>query len=59
MCRCMAVTDAGFAAAARGFPRLRVLRLYACTKVTDAAVKQFGRLPELQVQKVDALLMVL
>ena len=47
--RCVAVTDAGFAAAARGLPEIRVLRLYACAAVT-AAVLEFGRLRHLRVR---------
>lgn len=46
----MAVTDAGVTAVARGCPRLRVLRLYANSALTDAAVREIARLSHLEVR---------
>lgn len=36
------MTDESYVAVARGCPLLRVLRLYACMKETDAALCAFG-----------------
>lgn len=41
-CRCLNVTDAGYAAVAAGCPGLQVLRMYACSGLKDATLQALG-----------------
>lgn len=48
------MTDAGFETAAEGCRGLRVLRLYACSAVSDAALAHIAGLQELQVSYIQS-----
>ena len=49
--RCVAVSDEGLEAVGLHSKRLRVLRLYANSGITDVGLKAIAHLPHLQVSR--------